>query len=99
MDKIDIPFSMILNRLHINYLKTLKMKTLTIHTLLLFFLSCTALQSQITYQSAFPNIGFEFPTEIQNANDGSNRLFVVEQRGRIKGSRLTGPCFSPSIYL
>ncbi len=60
------------------------MKTLTIHTLLLFLLLCTALQSQITYQNAFPNIGFEFPTEIQNANDGSNRLFVVEQRGRIE---------------
>lgn len=60
------------------------MKTLTIHILLLFLVSCTALQSQITYQNAFPNIDFEFPTEIQNANDGSNRLFVVEQRGRIE---------------
>ncbi len=60
------------------------MRTLTIQTVLLFLLSSISLQSQITYQNAFPNINFEFPTEIQNANDGSNRLFVVEQRGRIE---------------
>ena len=41
-------------------------------------------QEQVTYQQAFPNLSFEYPVEIQNANDGSNRLFVVEQSGRIK---------------
>ncbi|WP_075342056.1 PQQ-dependent sugar dehydrogenase [Tenacibaculum agarivorans] len=49
-----------------------------------FVICCNYLYSQITYTSAFPNINFEFPVEIQNANDNSNRLFVVEQRGRIK---------------
>jgi len=48
-------------------------------------LLCTyCIHAQITYTSAFPNVNFEFPIEIQNANDNSNRLFVVEQRGRIK---------------
>lgn len=53
----------------------------------LFFTYCFFLNhtySQITYQDAFPNLSFEFPTEIQPANDGSDRLFVLEQRGRIK---------------
>ncbi|MDO1511736.1 PQQ-dependent sugar dehydrogenase [Maribacter confluentis] len=53
----------------------------------LFFL-CFALsgfsQEKITYEDAFPNLNFQFPVEIQNANDGSNRLFVVEQQGAIK---------------
>jgi len=40
--------------------------------------------AQISYVEAFPNIGFNFPVELQNANDGTNRLFVVEQPGRIK---------------
>jgi len=40
--------------------------------------------AQITYEPAFPNIDFEFPVEIQPSNDGSDRLFVVEQPGRIK---------------
>ena len=32
---------------------------------------------------AFPNLSFPRPVDIQNAGDGSNRLFVVEQAGRI----------------
>ena len=39
---------------------------------------------QISYQPAFPDLTFNFPVEIQNANDNSNRLFVVEQPGVIK---------------
>lgn len=60
------------------------MRTPTIQTLFVFLFLFSIVQGQITYQSAFPNIDFEFPTEIQNANDATNRLFVVEQRGRIK---------------
>ena len=41
-------------------------------------------QDPVTYQQAFPNLSFEYPVEIQNSQDGSNRLFVVEQSGRIK---------------
>ena len=38
-----------------------------------------------TYEivSAFPNLTFSKPVDLQNAGDGSNRLFVVEQAGRI----------------
>jgi len=40
--------------------------------------------AQVTFEPAFPNIGFEFAVEIQNAGDGTNRLFVAEQSGTIK---------------
>jgi len=32
---------------------------------------------------AYPNLSFTFPTDIQPANDGSGRIFVVEKRGVI----------------
>lgn len=53
---------------------------------LLGFLFTHALlaQESITYDAAFPDLRFEFPVEIQHADDGTNRLFVVEQSGRIK---------------
>ena len=41
-------------------------------------------QDLVTFEPAFPNLILEFPAEIQNASDGSNRLFVVEQSGSIK---------------
>ena len=42
--------------------------------------------AQVTYEIAFPNpdINFEFPVELQSPNDGTNRMFIVEQTGRIK---------------
>lgn len=34
--------------------------------------------------NAFPNLGFERPVDFQSPKDGSQRVFVVEQRGKIK---------------
>ena len=42
------------------------------------------LQAQVSYDEGFPNITFEFPVEIVSSNDGLDRLFVVEQPGKIK---------------
>jgi glucose/arabinose dehydrogenase len=36
-----------------------------------------------TIQNAFPQLTFSRPTDVQNAGDGSNRLFVTEQSGKI----------------
>ena len=36
-----------------------------------------------TVENAFPNISFTDPVGIHHADDGSNRLFVVEQPGKI----------------
>lgn len=42
------------------------------------------LQAQFSLENAFPNLGFSRPVDLQHAGDGSNRLFVVEQEGRIQ---------------
>ena len=34
--------------------------------------------------NAFPNLSFDNPVGIYHAGDNSNRIFVVEQEGRIK---------------
>ncbi|WP_299435388.1 PQQ-dependent sugar dehydrogenase [uncultured Maribacter sp.] len=46
--------------------------------------STTYCCAQVTYEEVFPNLNFEFAVEIQNSKDGTNRIFVVEQAGRIK---------------
>jgi glucose/arabinose dehydrogenase len=43
----------------------------------------SAAQAQYPIDNAFPGIGFSRPVDIQHAGDGSDRLFVVEQAGRI----------------
>ena len=50
----------------------------------LLFTHVLVAQESITYETAFPELRFEFPTEIQHADDGTDRLFVVEQAGKIK---------------
>jgi glucose/arabinose dehydrogenase len=37
----------------------------------------------VELQPAFPSLSFVSPVDLQNASDGSDRLFVVEKRGRI----------------
>ena len=39
--------------------------------------------SQVVIEEAFPNLYFTQPVDLQYAPDGSDRLFVVEQRGTI----------------
>ncbi len=40
--------------------------------------------SEIRAENAFPELSFDRPLGIENAGDGSNRLFVVEQGGTIQ---------------
>ena len=57
---------------------------------IIFFLalnvSCAAnaqQNQQYILQDAFPNLSFNNPVDLQHANDGTNRLFVVSQHGLI----------------
>lgn len=51
---------------------------------LAFVLSLWApLAAAVEIVDAFPNLTFGIPVDIQTARDGSNRLFVVDQPGRI----------------
>ncbi|MFQ5754190.1 MAG: PQQ-dependent sugar dehydrogenase, partial [bacterium] len=40
--------------------------------------------NNISLVEAFPNLSFSKPVFLTHSNDGSNRIFVVEQSGRIK---------------
>ncbi|WP_010182200.1 PQQ-dependent sugar dehydrogenase [Aquimarina agarilytica] len=61
------------------------MKTFLYHLIYVGIIcSFTTLKAQITFEPAFPNVSFNFPVEIANPGDGTDRLFVVEQSGKIK---------------
>lgn len=47
----------------------------------LIFSSCSMAQNEL--KLAFPNLSFTRPVDLQHPGDGTNRLFVVEQRGVI----------------
>ena len=40
-------------------------------------------ENRFTIQDAFPGLKFKRPLDFQNAGDGSDRVFVVEQGGQI----------------
>ncbi len=61
---------------HSEYGKTLVM-------LLFFLLIPLYLFAQVELEPAFPNLKFNHPVDLQCAGDGSGRIFVVEQQGRI----------------
>jgi hypothetical protein len=61
------------------------MKKITIlFSSILILASCSDIKSQLQIVEAFPNLNFNSPVDIQNAGDGSNRIFIVEQGGTIK---------------
>ena len=41
-------------------------------------------ENSVNLVNAFPNLGFNSPLDLQSPEDGSNRIFVVEQGGTIK---------------
>ena len=50
----------------------------------LLLLSCSEKSfPQYSLQQAFPNLSFSNPVDLQNAGDGTDRIFVVEQAGVI----------------
>lgn len=59
------------------------MKNLLLVITLLSFSCSEKSFSQFTLSNAFPNLIFTNPLDLQNAGDGSNRIFVVEQAGII----------------
>ena len=58
----------------------LKMKYLITLLILIPF----AVSAQYNFEVAFPNLTFSSALDLQNAGDGSNRLFAVERNGIIK---------------
>ena len=50
----------------------------------LSFLTSLILKAEYNIVNAFPNLTFEDPIGIYHAGDNTNRIFVLEQEGRIK---------------
>jgi len=48
------------------------------------FLIASNVSAQFSLENAFPNLSFNDPLDLQNSGDGTNRIFIVEQAGRIK---------------
>ncbi|MHA2497031.1 MAG: PQQ-dependent sugar dehydrogenase [Candidatus Hodarchaeales archaeon] len=48
---------------------------------------------------AFPNLSFDRPVDFQHANDGTNRVFVVEQAGKIHVFNNSAIVSSTTIFL
>ncbi len=55
----------------------------SLFVILISTISCSNSSAQLQIELAFPELTFQQPVDIQNASDGSNRLFVVEQSGVI----------------
>ena len=59
------------------------MKLLLTSLILTCILAASSTHAGVEIQPAFPSLSFASPVDLQNAGDGTNRLFAVEQRGRI----------------
>jgi glucose/arabinose dehydrogenase len=55
--------------------------------------------AQIQLQGAFPNLVFTNPIDLEYANDGTDRLFVVEQNGIIKLFQNSSSASSVKVFL
>ncbi len=60
------------------------MKYKLILSFLISLIIVSNVRAQLTLENAFPNLSFNNPLDLQNSGDGTNRIFVVEQSGRIK---------------
>ena len=47
------------------------------------FPEASQVENRFTLEEAFPGVTFDRPLDLQNAGDGSGRIFVVEQGGKI----------------
>ncbi|MGK9477757.1 PQQ-dependent sugar dehydrogenase [Melioribacter sp. OK-6-Me] len=74
-------------------------KWLYLFTVVLFLLGCGQNKAQLKIELAFPNIEVDYPVDIQNAGDGSDRIFVVSQPGIIYSFENKKDANSPKIFL
>ena len=68
-------------------------------TLVITCLSLANLHAQYTLENAFPDLTFSLPVFLTNAADSSDRIFVVEQSGRIKVFQNSSSVQSSKIFL
>lgn len=52
--------------------------------LILLFFAAAKVYTQVNFVNAFPNLSFSLPLFLTHSGDGTNRIFVVQQRGLIR---------------
>lgn len=67
--------------------------------ILIPFLILNISNADINTAEAFPNLTFDVPVDLQNAGDGSNRIFVAEQSGKIKVFENNPSVTTSSVFL
>ncbi len=78
---------------------------LTIFAVLLLLIICLTqvdsaqIQGSVDVKTAFPQLTFSQPVGVYNAGDNSNRLFVVEQAGRIQVFQNSRDATSSTVFL
>jgi len=55
-----------------------------LYVIILLFMTGKSINAQFTLQNAFPNLSFSSPVFLTHADDSTDRIFVLEQEGRIK---------------
>jgi glucose/arabinose dehydrogenase len=60
------------------------MKKNLLYLCVLTIITFTSSRAQYNFQNAFPNLTFSSPIFLTNAGDGTDRIFVIEQAGKIK---------------
>jgi len=55
-----------------------------LYAIIILFITGTSIKAQFTLQNAFPNLSFNGAVFLTHADDSTDRIFVVEQAGRIK---------------
>ncbi|MBI2556760.1 MAG: PQQ-dependent sugar dehydrogenase, partial [Planctomycetes bacterium] len=70
---------------------------------ILFFTACLATYAdenqQYKLQNAFTKLSFDNPVDLQHAGDGTNRIFVVSQKGLVYVFKNTPSVKSAKIFL
>ena len=74
------------------------MSKLTIAFFVLAGIIFTA-KAQLVLENAFPNLTFSNPVDLQNAGDGTDRIFVVEQAGKIKVFQNSSGVTTSKVFL
>lgn len=68
-------------------------------TIILLLITGTNVNAQFTLQNAFPNLSFSSPVFLTHAGDSADRIFIVEQAGRIKVFPNYSNALQAKIYL
>jgi glucose/arabinose dehydrogenase len=70
-----------------------------LYIIILLCITGTSINAQFTLQNAFPNLTFNGAVFLTHADDNTDRIFVVEQAGRIKVFQNSSNALSAKEYL